>query len=143
MAYQAGTNSGHIQVTSYTEGNGLGVAGGQVRSQSLLAAKVAPPNQPESEFATGFVAFLLVGLMASLVSFALYFAIALFGYDTAGKLIGMFSLIGLTIWWTISIGDKMMPNRKIRENQYHAAARVWKRSWICLRCGEDWQLRKS
>lgn len=143
MAYQAGTSSGQIQVTSYSEGDGFGVTGGQVRNQSLLAAKVAPPNQPESEFATGFVAFILAAIMACVVSYLLYFFLALFGYDLAGKLTGMFSVIGLTIWWTILFGNKMLPNRATRENQYNASMRVWKRSWICLRCGKDWQPRLS
>jgi hypothetical protein len=141
MAYQAGTTSGHVQVTSYSEGGGLGVTGGKVRNQSLLAAKVAPPNPPEGEVTTGFISFLVAAVMASVASFVLYLAVALFGYDIIGKLVGVFSAIVFTIWWTFLIGNNTFSNRKIREEQYNSAMRQWKQGWICLRCGKDWQPR--
>jgi hypothetical protein len=126
MAYQAGTSSGTLQFATYDPDTGLSVSGGKTSNQTFLAKKVRPPVRPKwtfgEVFAVPFLAVIAFVIAASLNNAVL------------GVLLGV--IVGSLMWY--------VTNRRVSQKKpiYDRELSKWARSWICLRCGMTWLMRK-
>ena len=135
LVYEEQRSTSHSR-TSATgvglSGTGLGVGVGLANSQGTsltdLALRVAPPDRQPGDFPVSHLFVSLLGAPA-----AGYFA-----YQAAGL------LWALGVWLTFWIGGSVIVNlvglgggasREI-EARYRSESRRWKRSYLCLRCGE-------
>lgn len=131
MVHKIGTTTGNIQVGTYSQGGGLGVAGGSTKSQTILAASAQPPKLMNEGIEIVFVA--LAGLVPSLLVFA-----ALSGVSPDLAVV-LACIVAGAIWvvgW-LKIGQPMMSKRKAEHGAKYA---TWMDTWVCLRCGTSFEV---
>jgi hypothetical protein len=126
MAYEAGTSSGTLQFTTYDPDAGFSASGGKTSNQTFLAQKVQPPVRPEWTFGEVFAVPFLAAI-AFIIAASLNNAVL-------GIFLGL--TVGSLMWYVI--------NRRVSQKKpiYEKELSKWARSWICLRCGMTWLMRK-
>jgi len=135
MAYNAGTTSGNIKMGTFSHGDGFGVAGGKLNSQTLLARTVNPPSPPSTgaEIALMIVTSVILGGV-SFFLFNIFFS----------------SGIATLVSWAVTIGIgfalyfKYFKGQIASKKKMHSSAHFrWLQSWLCLRCGNSWIPQKG
>jgi hypothetical protein len=132
MAYETGTSHGRVRMAGITESGEIGLAGGGVSSQSVLARSVRPPAKIDGTF------FAIVGVVLVVAVFFLSAYIALvLGLGFWSILVGLVGAAGAGLIVNQSAGQTI----KKADAEYENAIFRWTRSWICLRCGNSWLIR--
>lgn len=127
MVYAEGTSSGTVTAGSYTIGDGVTLTKGKISSQTELALRVRPPEEPD------FNIFLLFGIVLS--SFIITMIIVSY-FDGSLKL-----LLGIGITALSAVGGYLLESRRLQlhKEEYKKNFAAWRRSWICMRCGNTWK----
>lgn len=122
MVHQSGSSDstgGGLTLTQGGQGGEIGVIGGRGTTQTMLAQRCAPPKAPSILARSGGWLFLSLILIGGLIG-------SVFGFTVASV-----SAFGLVVWL---MG---MPWRKF--GQYDSAVERWRRSWVCVHCGEEFE----
>jgi hypothetical protein len=122
MAYSTGTSFGRTAIVGMTGDGGVGVASARNSAQTVLATKVKPPSTSTAEAAAVIVAGFIIG------AFVAIFISLIIGIVISG------------IAGSIAVAiNKNTPAVNL-DPKDQAALRKWQRSWICLKCGNTWEL---
>ena len=130
MVYTEGTTTGTFAAGSYTFGVGATLTKGQTSNQSMLASRTRPPIEPSMSLGLVVVAFILSFIIA----------IILFSFlpEFSGGL-KFLLFLGVVAGLTALVYFLERRRQQPRVEQYAKDIAVWKRSWICLRCGHAWR----
>ena len=125
MVYETGTSSGTARFLT-TDGDSIGFGGGRTSSQTVLAQKVKPPENPATP----------AGAFAAL--FLLPFAAMFFASILLPFWVGVIAAVAVAVavWFGINIEEKK------KKPVYKIQMERWLRSWVCLKCGTMWELKK-
>ncbi len=108
-----------------TKGTSEGSSGHSTEhfSQTPLAKRCSPPDEPSPGFLLGIVGF------AISVWFAFKLG-AVFGSFWLGAITFFIAFVGLTFFWSRILARKAFV-------KYHTAYEQWQKSWICTKCGHS------
>jgi hypothetical protein len=123
MVYSQGTNTGRISAGGITSEGDFAFTGGTVKSQSVLAGKLAPPKRPVNEPINNLVILALSGII-----------LMLFTGITNSIIIGALACLisfGTGVYFYSQYVQKQMP-------EYIQKMDEWSKSMICFRCGYMW-----
>lgn len=130
MVYTEGTSTGTFAAGSYTLGVGATLTKGQTTNQSILASRTQPPIKPTISLGLIVVAFVFSFIIA-MILFSLLpnFSGELKFLVFLGVIAGLMALVYFL----------ERKRQQPRVEQYEKDIAVWRRSWICLRCGHAWR----
>jgi hypothetical protein len=134
MAYKTGTTNGRVRMGTYSDGDGFGIAGGNVSTQTVLANNLKPPVDNAE------LALILVIAVCSIGVFIL--SILIFNIIGASSFLGLLGFAVISPALAVCAGIMVWKSRKPRllaaKREFQKAMHKWSHSWICLRCGKSW-----
>jgi len=134
VANKMGTSSGGMVGVGMGGGGDLGIGGGLGKQRTELAKHTAPPKPPQGA-GTSIVLIILLVIAFNFVAVGLMVFISGF--------IAIPVAIVVTVILAI-IGIKQSKKSEPKEQAaYKAAMMKWEHSWICLRCGESFYVRRK
>ncbi len=137
LAYEAGTSKGTFGGVGLAAGGGSSGSvvggtgfGGNTFNQTLLAKRLSPPTEPQP------VSAIICGLIAisSLIS---AFSI-LYDPKSDSRIEGCVVCLIIAAIMGFLVRNQWMKHVEKRK-EYARILALWQDSWVCLRCGRDWQ----
>jgi hypothetical protein len=139
MAYKTGTSTGRVQMGTYSDGGGFGMAGGTVTNQSILAKAMRPPANGAST-REGIMLVLCIIFALGVAAVGMVFSQSLIGGTS--PIVGIAAALFLAVCTAFGLGGLLYkvegPKIASLKRQFELATHKWSHSWICLRCGKSW-----
>jgi len=145
MAYQTGTSSGNIQMATYDFNDGIGVAGGSIKNQTLLAANLKPPKMPNFDFENVIkIGAALGGFVLGVIIDILIYKMVDVVFGNEGMAMIVFCVValflpGITAFLGLYLAKKSVDAGIEEKHKKHERELArWSKMWICLSCGNGW-----
>jgi magnesium-transporting ATPase (P-type) len=141
MAYQQGTQSGNISGSGFSTGGDVGIVNAQFNSQTALAERLSPPQEPKITggaifgsivagfFVSGILTYLIIGFIRNT---GMSVNENTMGINTIFLFILLIPILSaLGCWLHKRSLRRFMP-------RYLERLREWRNGMICRRCGFVW-----
>lgn len=141
MIYQQGTQSGNLSGSGFSVGGDVGIINGQFNSQTALAERLSPPQEPKITSGTIVASIVAAFLASGLITFLIAGFIRKTGISVDQNTIGLnlIFLYILLIPILAALGCRLH-KRSLRRfmPRYLERLREWQNGLICRRCGYMW-----
>jgi len=124
-----GTTSGSSSAFGVSSDLDVGVGSIDSESQTALAEKYKPGDNPETGIA-GCGCFLVILAFILVIVFA--------AYDANEYLIFFTFVAGCIVYFVTSISSYFLKKNGALKKDWEARVTLYETGWICHRCGNDW-----